>query len=146
MLLLKKYFLWTVSLVSLLIGIGFYLIFREPILASTWLGVEEFHLAQQLSWFNWLPSFVHQFSFVLLSWLVLEKNYKWFVLVFWLGVNGLFELGQALPNEYANYFPQVIRDYFKYGTYSHEDMLAIVVATVVAYTLMNKYEKGVFNG
>lgn len=141
---LKKLFsdsTWIFALLSLLIGIFYYLVFREPILVSTWLGVESYHLQKQLLWLGWLPSFVHQFSFVLLSWLVLEKKYKWFVLSLWLGVNGLFELGQALPTMYVQGFPRTIANYFENGTYSHGDMLAILGATVVAYGVITKYEK-----
>jgi hypothetical protein len=137
----SEYGLWMISIISLLLGIIFYIVCREPILVSLWLGIEEYHIHNYISWLNWFPSFVHQFSFVLLSWLALGKEYKWFVIFLWFCINTLFELGQAMPNEYANYFPKVLADYFSHGTYSHGDMLAILLATVVAYMVINKYEK-----
>lgn len=136
MLFSENHFLWVLVLVNLIVGIGFYIIFREPVMASIWLNLEECHLEKQTVLFNWLPSFVHQFSFVILTWLSLKKSYLWFPLLFWFFINLFFEMGQAIPNDYSSHFPKIIADYFKNGRYSHEDILAIVTATIVAYVLM----------
>ncbi len=110
-------------------------------MVSKYLGIS--HYTKEVAFFriDWFPSFVHQFSFVIFTWLALERSHLWFSLLFWFITNTLFELGQAMPSEYLNYFPKVIADYFKHGTYAHEDMLAIVGATLVAYVVMIKYEK-----
>lgn len=123
----RKLFWLSIGLLAL--GIAYYILFRTPILASTWVGVESIHQNFSLPIaINWLPSFVHQLGFVLLTWLVLERKHKWFSLLFWLGMNVVFELLQLFPKH----------NYFISGTYSHEDMIAIFVATVVAYILMKE--------
>jgi len=141
LLFLEKYLLFLISFASFALGLGFYLMFREPVSFSLWMGLENFHLHGSLPFFNWFPSFVHQFSFVLFTWLVLERRYLWFSLLFWFVVNVLFELGQALPSKYVLYFPNLLANYFQNGTYSHVDMLALVGASLLAYILMIKYQK-----
>ena len=130
-----------IALLPLLIGTIYHLIFREPIFASTWLGMEALHFQKHLTLLNWLPSFVHQFSFLILSWLAVEKQYTWYILFLWSIINITFELAQGLESKYLYYLPNILEKYFKNGTYSHEDILAIVFATMIAYTIMNKYTK-----
>jgi len=135
----SKLFLFTVIL--LLFGLFYYWLIRESTIVSDYLSIH--HYKNDIGFFHidCFPSFVHQFSFVIFTWLALERSYFWFSLFFWFTLNILFELGQALPLEYANYFPKFLANYFYHGTYAHDDMLAIVVATVVAYVVMSKYEK-----
>ena len=117
-------FLFFLSTGLLLIGITYYLLFRSPILASSWLGVESLHQNFSLPLdIDWLPSFVHQFSFVILTWLVLERRHQWFSLLFWFSVNTLYELFQ-------------IDNYLIRGTYSHADMIAIFIATLFAFFII----------
>ena len=137
----RKNAIWIIAMAPLLAGIVFYLLFREPILVSTWLGIEEYHFHHNVKYLNWFPSFVHQFSFILLSWLALGREHKWFVLSLWSLLNGLAEIGQALEGSWLSFSPSILKNYFKNGSYSHEDMLAIVLATVVAYLVIDKYEK-----
>jgi hypothetical protein len=128
------------TIVLFLIGILYYWWVREATIVSEYLGIN--HYEQEISFrIDWFPSFVHQFSFVIFTWLAVEKSYMWFSLIFWFITNTFFELGQALPQKYSDYFPQSIANYFRQGTYSHEDMLALVVATLVAYLVMIKYKK-----
>jgi len=134
-----KLFLFTFGF--FLLGILYYWFVRESTMVSEWLGISHYTKKIDFLRIDWFPSFVHQFSFVIFTWLALERKYLWFSLLFWFITNTLFELGQALPNEYVNYFPKVIADYFSHGTYAFDDMLAIVVATLVAYVVMIKYEK-----
>lgn len=122
-------YLFLFSIGLLLLGIGYYLLFRSPILFSQWFEVEfvhhQFDLVLKV---DWLPSFVHQLAFVLMTWLVLERKHKWFALLFWLVMNVTFELLQLFPNH----------NYIVAGTYSHEDMIAILVASIIAYILMKE--------
>ena len=134
-----KLFLFTVGFFTL--GIFYYWLFREQTVVSEYLGISYYTKDIEFFRIDWFPSFVHQFSFVIFTWLALERSCLWFSLFFWFITNSLFELGQAIPGEYLNYFPKVVADYFKHGTYTHEDMLAIVVATLVAYVVMMKHEK-----
>ena len=134
-----KLFLFTFGF--FILGILYYWLVREPTVISECLGISHYKKEIELFRIDWFPSFVHQFSFVIFTWLVLERSYLWFSLIFWFITNTLFELGQAMPSEYANYFPNVLADYFIHGTYAYDDMLAIVGATLVVYLVMNKYEK-----
>ena len=121
--------LFLLSIGLLVLGILYYLLFREPIITSQYLGLESLHINLPLIInFDWLPSFVHQFSFVLLTWLALERTYKWFALLFWFSINVGFELIQILP----------ITNYIFAGTYSHADMVAIFIATYFAHIMMEE--------
>ena len=129
---------FTISL--FLIGLFYYWWVREPTMVSELFGIN--HYEQKVIFrIDWFPSFVHQFSFVIFTWLVLDRRYLWFSVCFWFVLNILFELGQAMPSEYIDYFPKIFADYFSHGTYGHDDMLAIVVATIIAYVVMIKYQK-----
>jgi len=117
------------SIGLLIVGISYYLLFRSPIITSQWLGLESLHQEFKLPIaLDWLPSFIHQFSFVLLTWLALDRTHKWFALLFWLIVNTFFELIQILP----------IKNFILSGTYSHTDMISILVASLLAYIIIQK--------
>ena len=137
----NRLFLFSMSL--LFVGFFYYLLFRQPVLGSYYLGVTSWHREWLSdSFFYWLPSFVHQLSFVLLTWLALDRKHKWFALLFWMFVNSIFELGQS--SFWANdtlFLPKVIEEYLKNGTYSSGDMGAIFVATFVAYLIIKHIEK-----
>ena len=134
-----KLFLFTFGF--FILGILYYWLLRESTVISEWLGIG--HYTKEINFFriDWFPSFVHQFSFIIFTWLALEKKHLWFSLLFWFIINILFELGQALPHEYANYFPKVLADYFNHGTCAYDDILTILVATAVAYIVMIKVQK-----
>jgi len=134
-----KLFLFTLFL--FLLGIFYYWSVRDSTIVSEYLGIN--HYTKELTLFriDWFPNFVHQFSFTIFTWLALERTLLLFSLLFWLVLNILFELGQALPNGYTDYFPNFLANYFKNGTYSHGDMLALVVASFLAYVVMIKYQK-----
>ena len=128
------------ALFLLVVGVLYYLLVRDSIVASRWFGISSWHQNFIAIRVDWLPSFVHQFSFVILTWLALDRKYIYFPLGLWFSINIIFELGQALPKDYRCYFPKVISDYFKYGTYSESDMYAIFVATIMAYFYLKKQE------
>jgi len=134
-----KIFLFTLGLFTL--GILYYWLARESTVVSECLGIS--HYTREIEFFHidWFPSFVHQFSFVIFTWLALERSYLWFSLIFWFVLNSIFELGQAMPSEYIDYFPKIFADYFSHGTYGHDDMFAIVMATTIAYIVINKIQK-----
>jgi len=120
------------------LGFLYYWLVHEPTIVSEYLGIAHCKTELNLCRIDWFPSFVHQFSFVVFTWLALGKTHLWFSLIFWFLLNSLFELGQALPSEYCDDFPNLIANYFKHGTYSHADMFALVVASFLAYILINK--------
>ena len=137
-LVLKKYKLIFFTLGLLLIGSLYYLFFRQPILASSYFGIEFVHLELFTPTFNYLPSFIHQLTFILLTWLALNKSHMWFSIFFWLSINSLFELGQLLSKKDTSYLPNILQKYFQNGTYSHGDVIAIFLATFVAYIIIKK--------
>ncbi|HIP37134.1 MAG TPA: hypothetical protein EYG85_09805 [Crocinitomix sp.] len=129
-----------IALITFFTGILYYLLFREPTLLTTSIGIRSFSLGVN-PLLGWFPSFVHQLSFILLSWLAVDRQYPWQILFTWLTINIVFEIGQGLDQVYFINFPHVLQLYFQRGTYSHSDILAICIATVVAYIIMNKYTK-----
>ena len=126
----------TVGFLSL--GVFYYWLVRESTVVSEYLGIVHFKTELSLWRIDWFPSFVHQFSFVIFTWLALGRTYLWFSLIFWFVLNSLFELGEALPSEYCDYFTNLIANYLKHGTYSHAEMFALVVASFLAYIVINK--------
>ena len=130
-----------ITFIIFTIGIFYYWLFRDSTIVSNYLGVSLYHKELSSFTIGWFPSFIHQFSFVIFTWLVLERNYIKFSLFFWFFLNTFFEFGQALSSKYYGYFPKIITTYFKHGTYSHKDMLALVVASFLAYIVMYKNKR-----
>lgn len=137
----KQHQLLFYSLMLLIIGSLYYLFFREPIIASSLFGLESLHLTLYAPMFNALPSFLHQLAFILLTWLALNRSHMWGVILFWLLVNGLFELGQLASKHNTYHLPQILENYFQNGTYSHGDMIAIFLATLVAYIIIKNQKE-----
>ena len=123
-----------------LIGVAYYWLFRNHILASDLLGIKLLSLKVPFK-IDWLPSFIHQYVFIILTWYALNKKHKWLAIFIWLIINISFEILQALPLKYIYFLPKVLIDYSQYGTYSKLDMLAIFVATIFAYLTINHHDK-----
>ncbi|MEW6078772.1 MAG: hypothetical protein AB1724_13230 [Thermodesulfobacteriota bacterium] len=94
-----------------------------------------------------LPDFLHVVAFILLTAGILNCGRRWYPLVclFWLAVDGGFELGQKYSVQAAGLVPdwfdgvfllEKTRDYFMHGVYSNHDMIAIVIGAVVAYLIL----------
>ncbi len=125
-------------LASLIFGVGilFYYLFREQTIVQAWLEMEDRHLYwRYVRYVNWFPSFAHVFSFSLFTWLMLEKKYLGFSILFWIGMNGIVEMGQSLDPYWLSSFPRWLQLYFLHGTYSHYDMLAIIGGGLMAFLL-----------
>lgn len=137
----KKLKLLPFSLILLIIGSLYYLLSRQPIIASSYLHLEFIHLELIQSSFNYLPSFVHQLAFILLTWLALNRTHMWFSILTWLIINSLFEVGQLFTREEISFLPNLLIQYFHNGTYSHGDMIAIFFATLVAYIIIKQQKK-----
>ena len=135
---LKKHSLLIFAVIFLLIGMLYYLLFRDSIFASQWLGVEKYHQHLSFISIDWFPSFVHQFSFSILTWIALGRRYKTFSILLWLSVNIAFEMAQALPEKYYIVLPKTIMDYCKNGTFAYDDIIALVLASLLAYIVMTR--------
>jgi hypothetical protein len=96
---------------------------------------------------NVLPDFLHVVAFILLTAGVLNcgRSGSLAVCLFWLAVDGGFELGQKYSTQAAGLVPdwfdgvfllEKTRDYFRNGVYSNHDMIAIVIGVAVAYLIL----------
>ena len=96
---------------------------------------------------NVLPEFAHVVAFILLTGGILNCGRRWYPMIclFWLVVDGAFELGQKYGSRVAGlvadwfgrgFLPRCVGNYFKNGTYSNADMIAITVGAVAAYLIL----------
>ena len=122
------------------IGILYYYFLREPIVVFSWLGSTNFYIPSSITqYLDFLPTFVHVFSFSLLTWWALDKSYEKTSVLIWVIINLVFEIGQALPHKYLIYFPDIIKSYCINGTFAYDDMISIFVAGGLAYWVMKKF-------
>ncbi len=125
--------------IPLLIGILYYYFLREPIVVFSWIGETNFYIPSEITqYFDFLPTFVHVFSFSLLTWWALDKEYEKTSIFIWVVINFVFEIGQALPQKYLLYFPEIIKSYCINGTFDYGDMISIFVAGGLAYWVMKR--------
>lgn len=141
------------GILLLLIGTLVYLIDRPP--EQTWfvsiLPVQiSLHnvyppLFGRLS--NFLPDLLHVMAFIFLTAGIVDGGRKSCLVIclFWLVVDGGFELGQKYSSQAARIVPGWFegifllgktRNYFVNGAYHHHDMIAIVAGAVIAYLIL----------
>ncbi len=100
-----------------------------------------------------LPSFIHVFSFILITAGLLARNKKGYFLVclIWFFIDISFELGQKFNIHASNIIPRWFegipffentRKYFLLGTFDLFDIVAIASGTLVAYLLILMLTKG----
>lgn len=135
---LTTFTLYLISAGVLLTGIAYYYLFRAPVLAYEWFGVgtHETLPIYGAVVLDALPSFVHVLAFSLLTWLVLDRQYAMWSVIFWTGINLVFELGQAMPKIWLVLFPKILQIYFGNGTFSIADIIAIFIAAAIALKIM----------
>ena len=142
-----------IGIASLLIGTLVYLIYRPP--NQTYFVS---HLGIDISFYNTLPnvfglignilpSFIHTFSFILITAGLIscsKKNYR-IICFCWLLVDSAFELGQKfnslIPRIIPNWFSGVpflenTERYFLMGTFDVFDLVAIIFAGVLSYLIL----------
>jgi len=104
---------------------------------------------------NSLPSFVHVFSFILITAGLLRCQKRGCVIIcsFWFLTDFLFELGQKFKLLSSTMVPdwfegvpllENTKSYFLYGTFDFIDLVAITTGTIIAYFVIlstNKSEK-----
>jgi hypothetical protein len=96
---------------------------------------------------NWLPDFIHVFSFILITAGIVSCGKKGYLLISfgWLIIDCGFELGQ----KYNSLIPRIIPDFFKgipileaidgyfcAGTFDYYDIIAIFLGTTAAYFIL----------
>ncbi len=125
--------------VPLGIGILYYYFLREPIVVFSWLESDNFYIPSSITqYFDFLPTFVHVFSFSLLTWWAFGNSHEILSIMMWVFINLIFEIGQALPSKYLIYFPDIIKSYCINGTFAYDDIISIFVAGGLAYLVIKK--------
>jgi hypothetical protein len=143
----------SIGLIVLLIGTVFYFIDRPPgdVYFVKLLGT---HLSRFDKWpaifgrfgAN-LPSFVHAFSFSLISASILSCRIRGAIIVClsWVLINILFELGQkyhtAVNRFVPEWFDEVLffentRSFFRRGNYDHNDVIATCLGGLAALLII----------
>jgi len=93
---------------------------------------------------NYLPTFVHVFSFILItaSFLPSRKRYYLVISLSWFLLDCIFEVGQKFNNFSSKIIPdwfveipflENTKNYFQYGTFDYFDLLSIAVGAGFAY-------------
>jgi len=104
-----------------------------------------------------LPSFIHAFSFILLTAGIISCRKKGFLTVclWWFIIDCVFELGQKfssltlkiVPSWFSSIpFLENTRNYFLHGTFDFNDIAAITIGTLIAYFVLLttiKNERGI---
>ena len=96
---------------------------------------------------NSLPSFIHVFSFILITagFLLCQKRDCVIICLSWFLVDCAFEVGQGFNPWSSEIFPDWFegilflensRDYFVRGTFDFIDLVAIALGTVTAYCVL----------
>lgn len=108
---------------------------------------------------NSLPSFIHVFSFILITASLISCRKKGYLIICisWFLIDCAFELGQKfnsllqkiIPNWFAGIpFLENTENYFLHGTFDFIDLTAITVGTAIAYFVLlstNKSERKVMS-
>ena len=141
------------GILMLLVGTLVYLIDRPP--EQTWfvsilpvqLSLHHFYppLFGELGKF--LPDLLHVMAFIFLTAGIVNGGRKSCLVIclFWLVVDGAFELGQKYSTQAAALVPdwfdgifllENTRHYFIGGSYANHDMIAIIAGAIVAYLIL----------
>ncbi len=97
-----------------------------------------------------LPSFLHVFSFILLTAAFISCGKKAYLIISlsWFFISSAFELGQKFNKSMSmmvpDYFKEILflentKNYFIRGTFDYLDMFAIGVGTVAAYFVLSVF-------
>ncbi|MBV2090838.1 MAG: hypothetical protein KUF72_08105 [Candidatus Thiodiazotropha sp. (ex Ctena orbiculata)] len=136
------------ALCSLLLGLFYYWLLRVPdsafllsVIPENRSIVVDSSLAASV---GWLPTFLHVFSFSILTVLVLGDRATNFSCALWAIVNAGFEVGQALPDDRIVRLPEFLNlhQYLVSGTFSYLDLMACLLGAVVAWLLLSSISTG----
>ena len=142
-----------IGVVVLLVGILVYLVDRPPdqiyFVYNTPFNISLFKTLPNLFGHigNSLPSFIHVFSFILLTAGIISCRKKGFLIVClcWFSIDCVFELGQKfssltlkiIPSWFSSIpFLENTHNYFSYGTFDFNDLFAITIGTLTAYFVL----------
>ena len=126
-----------ITLSSLLIGLFYYLFFRENTLFLQWFGISgKLHQGTVEDLFGSLPSFLHVFAFSLLTWSLLGPKYRLFSVLLWAVIDTLFESLQLLKSGETCLLPSSLCRYAVNGTFDIKDIAAILIASATSFLIM----------
>jgi hypothetical protein len=147
-----------IGVIALLAGVLVYLIDRPPDTAYFLAG-----WAKDISLYDRipnifgpvgksLPAFAHVFSFILITAGILGSGRRGYLTIclFWLFIDGAFELGQRYSSIPLRFIPDWFEgipylentaSFFSSGTFDSMDLIAILTGTIVAYILLRITEK-----
>jgi len=142
-----------IGVLGLLIGILVYLVDRPPdqtyFIYRIPFHISLFKLLPNLFGHigKSLPSFIHVFSFILLTAGIISYRKKGFIIVClgWFSINCVFEIGQKFNSLALKTIPgwfsgipilENTRNYFVHGTFDFNDLAAISVGTIAAYFVL----------
>ena len=94
-----------------------------------------------------LPAFAHVFSFILITTGILgsRKRGYLYICLFWLFVDGAFELGQRYDSIPLSFIPMWFEgipflentaNFFRLGTFDYLDLASVFLGTVLAYIVL----------
>ena len=142
-----------IGLSILLLGTLVYIVDRPPyqtyFVYKSFVNISLFNTLPNLFGFigNSLPSFIHVFSFILITagLLSCQKRDCITICTFWFLIDFIFELGQGYNSIVLNIIPdwfsgipflENTKNYFLCGTFDFNDLIAITIGTVIAYYVL----------
>jgi len=142
-----------IGLAVLLLGTLVYLVDRPPdqtyFVYKSFVNISLHNTLPNLFGFigNSLPSFIHVFSFILITGSVFHCRKKGCLIIctYWLLVDCAFELGQKfnlgsskiIPDWFAGIpFLENTKNYFVHGTFDFNDLIAIAIGSIIAYFIL----------
>ena len=126
------------SLALGILGLGFlyYYLLRNPTIVQEALGFGSLAIVWEYSkYLNWFPSFAHQFSFSIFTWILLGRTRRYFSILSWMIINISAELIQGIPSEIAKSISSSLEFYVSRSTFAIEDIVAILVASIAAWII-----------
>jgi hypothetical protein len=149
-----------IGVITLACGVMFYICYRHHSYLTTLLHLDmprvtEYTIVPHAIWSS-LPSYIHVFSFAMITAGLVRFSYITYGLVccLWIIINILFEIGQYYKHPVMDILPLWFSTipllsnsyaYFVHGTYDINDMLAIVLGGCSAYYVMLATAQGGFH-
>lgn len=134
------------GVLGLFSGVLFYIISRpNSIYLNQIISIQSILISHKIRFFAFIqdsfPAFIHPFSFSLITMGILAETKfdRIMICSIFLIMNLVFEMGQyfkgalVFMKEYYPPFP-ALYNYFSLGTYSHEDMVFMIIGSLAAYT------------
>ncbi len=142
-----------IGIATLLVGLLVYLIDRPPDTAYFLAGwAKDISLHDKFpNMFGHIgssfPAFAHVFSFILITAGILgsRKRGCLFICLFWLLIDGAFEMGQRYSSTPLKFIPswfdgipflENTANFFRLGTFDYLDLIAFLLGTVFAYIIL----------